>query len=231
MFPGLIDNEYYCLRLAREAGLPCAKAQIETIGSHSCLLIKRYDRKGEGDTLERLHQEDFCQALGISSRYKYQAEGGPSLAHCFELVRTTSARPAKDLIILFEAVLFNYLIGNNDAHGKNFSLLYTVSGTEQRVEFAPLYDLVSTAYYKELSPKMAMKIGSRYLPNDLRLRHWEAYWQAIGFSVKQALQRTKQFLERMDSILSASPKSAVEEAIQTIIKRRMARLLQNIHQA
>ncbi|MEN8255847.1 MAG: type II toxin-antitoxin system HipA family toxin [Verrucomicrobiota bacterium] len=231
VFPGLIDNENYCMRLAREAGLPCAQTQIETVGSHSCLLIKRYDRKGEGDNLERLHQEDFCQALGISSRYKYQAEGGPSLAQCFELVRTSSARPAKDLVILFEAVLLNYLIGNNDAHGKNFSLLYSVSGTERHVQLAPLYDLVSTAYYRELSPKMAMKIGSKYLPNDLRLRHWEAYWQAIGFSGKQALQRTRKFLERMDSILDVSPRSTVEEAIQSVIKTRMARLRQNMRQA
>jgi serine/threonine-protein kinase HipA len=231
VFQKLIDNENYCLRLARKAGLPCAEAQIETVGSHSFLMIKRYDRKGEGDNLERLHQEDFCQALGISSRYKYQAEGGPSLAHCFELIRTASARPAKDLIILFEAVLFNYLIGNNDAHGKNFSLLYTVSGTEQHIQLAPLYDLVSTAYYRELSPKMAMKIGSKYLPNDLKLRHWEAYWQAIGFSEKQALQRTRLFLERMNAILNTSPQSTVEEAIQTIIKTRMAQLHQNMRQA
>lgn len=231
VFPELIENENYCLQLARDIGLPCAQAHIATVGPHSCLLIKRYDRQGEGDNLERLHQEDFCQALGISSRYKYQAEGGPSLAQCFELVRTSSARPAKDLIILFEAVLFNYLIGNNDAHGKNFSLLYTVAGTQQHVQLAPLYDLVSTVYYRELSPKMAMKIGSKYLSNDLRFRHWEAYWQAIGFSVKQALQRTMQFMERMDSILNASPQGTVEETIQEIIKTRMARLRQNMRQA
>lgn len=231
VFPGLIDNEDYCMRLARETGLPCAQTRIETVGAHRCLLIKRYDRKGEGETLERLHQEDFCQALGITSRYKYQAEGGPSLARCFELVRTASAEPAKDLITLFEAVLFNYLIGNNDAHGKNFSLLYTGSGTEPYVHLAPFYDLVSTAYYPELSPKMAMKIGGKYLPNDLRLRHWEAYWQEIDFSVKQALQRTSQFLERMDSILNTAPQSTVEEAIQTIIRTRIARFRQNMRQA
>lgn len=231
IFPGLIDNEDYCMRLAGETGLPCAKTRIETVGSHRCLLIKRYDRNGEGETLKRLHQEDFCQALGITSRYKYQAEGGPSLAQCFELVRSASAEPAKDLIILFEAVLFNYLIGNNDAHGKNFSLLYTVAGAEPYVRLAPFYDLVSTAYYRELSPKMAMKIGGKYLPNDLRLRHWEAYWQDIGFSVKQALQRTGQFLERMDSSLNTTPQSAVEEAIQTIVKTRIARFRQNMRQA
>lgn len=229
VFPGLIENENYCLQLALDVGLPCAQAHIETVGPHSCLLIQRYDRKGEGDRLERLHQEDFCQALGISSRYKYQAEGGPSLAQCFELVRRVSAHPARDLIILFEAVLFNYLIGNNDAHGKNFALLYSISGTEQHVELAPLYDLVSTAYYRELSPKMAMKIGSKYLPDDLRIRHWELYWQAIGFSVKQSLKRTRKFLERMESVMDVSPQGSVEDAIQTIVKTRIAKLRQNMH--
>lgn len=231
VFPGLVDNEDCCMRLARETGLPCAQTRIETVGSHRCLLVKRYDRIGEGDNLERLHQEDFCQALGISSRYKYQAEGGPSLARCFELVRAASARPAKDLIVLFEAVLFNYLVGNNDAHGKNFSLLYTVSGPERHVHLAPLYDLVSTAYYRELSPKMAMKIGGKYLPDDLRSQHWEAYWQDIGFSAKQALQRTGQFLERMESILDTAPQSAVEEAIRTIIRTRIARFRQSMRQS
>jgi serine/threonine-protein kinase HipA len=146
-FPTLVENEAYCLWLAAECGLPSAEAEIVTIGEQRCLQIKRYDRRTEDNHVMRLHQEDFCQALGISSRLKYQNEGGPSLKSCFTLLRGASAQPARDLITLFEASIFNYLIGNNDAHGKNFSLLY--SPIEQRfsARLAPLYDLVCTAYF------------------------------------------------------------------------------------
>ena len=219
-FPGLVENEAYCLRLARAAGLPCAEAKPLTTGSHRCLLVTRYDRIGEGEQLQRLHQEDFCQAMGISSRYKYQAEGGPSLKQCFDLIRTASARPAKDLITLLETVVFNYLIGNNDAHGKNFSLLYVPSGESIQTTLAPLYDLVSTAAYPDLSPKMAMKIGSTYNPPDLRLRHWESFWETVGFSSKQANRHTRNFLERVDQLLPSSAQSQMEQTIQDIIANR-----------
>jgi len=224
-FPGLVENEAYCLRLARRTDLPAVEAQAINIGSYRCLLVERYDRRRESGRLYRLHQEDFCQAMGISSRYKYQSEGGPSLAQCFDLLRKASARPARDLVTLFETVLFNYLIGNNDAHGKNFSLLYS-AGTDTVVQLAPLYDLVCTVAYPNLSPKMAMKIGSEYVPADLRLRHWEACWQAIGFSPKQALAQTHRFMEKMEAALGDSTGSEMEESIRKIVRLRLQMLYQ-----
>lgn len=219
-FPGLVDNEAFCMKLAQKADLPTATVDAIQSGPHRCLMAERYDRVGEGDMLQRLHQEDFCQAMGIVSRYKYQNEGGPTLEQCFQLVRKSSSRPAKDLITLFEAVLFNYLIGNNDAHGKNFSLLYRPTDDQLRVELAPLYDLVSTAVYPELAPRMAMKIGSKYKPADLRLRHWEAFWDAIGFSKKQATRQTKDFLDRIDQLLQESAPDEMGDKVQEIIRSR-----------
>ncbi|MDF7824902.1 type II toxin-antitoxin system HipA family toxin [Pontiellaceae bacterium B12227] len=223
-FPGLAENEAYCLRLARAAGLPCADAKAITIGPHRGLLVRRYDRTGEGEQLHRLHQEDFCQAMGIPSRYKYQAEGGPSLKQCFDLIRIASSRPAKDLITLFEAVVFNYLIGNNDAHGKNFSLLYVPSGKSIQVQLAPFYDLVSTAAYPDLSPKMAMKIGSKYNPSDPRLRHWETFWESVGFSTAQSKKQTLRFLDRINQVLTDSAQSQMEQTIHDIIDTRHSAL-------
>jgi serine/threonine-protein kinase HipA len=223
-FPGLVENENYCLKLARTVGISCAHAEPFILENHRCLLVARYDRKQDDKQLVRLHQEDFCQALSIPSRLKYQAEGGPHLVHCFDLIRKASSRPAKDLISLFEAVLFNYLIGNNDAHAKNFSLLYVPAADRIRVEFAPLYDLVCTAIYDGLSQKMAMKIGGKYLPDDLRLRHWESYWNEIGFSIKQAQQRTRQFLEKMEQILPDSAENLTEKSIQRCVNNRLRTL-------
>ena len=229
IFSGLVENEAYCLRLARSMGIPSAEAEPMILGKQRCLLVTRYDRQRKNGQLHRLHQEDFCQALGIQSRLKYQSEGGPHLAHCFDLIRTASSRPAKDLVTLFEAVLFNYLIGNNDAHGKNFSLLYIQSEETLRTELAPLYDLVCTASYPDISSKMAMKIGGKYHPKELRIRHWETYWKLIGFSQKQAIAQTRQFTEKIEQILIGSPKNDVEETIQGIIQKRLSILHNTLH--
>jgi serine/threonine-protein kinase HipA len=71
-------------------------------------------------------------------------------------------------------VIFNVLIGNNDAHGKNFSFIYRKSSVSagNNIRFAPLYDLVSTLYYPELTKKMAMKIGGESCSDELRARHF-----------------------------------------------------------
>src|SRR5690606_42040524 len=104
-------------------GLPVAAVTIEKAGNIDYVLIERYDRvfRGADDRpiLDRIHQEDFCQALGIVPERKYQAEGGPSIKDCFDLLRKVSSLPVVDLGHLLDAVIFNFLIGNHDAHGKN----------------------------------------------------------------------------------------------------------------
>ena len=227
-FPQLAINEAHCLKLARSAGLPTTEAGVRTFGSHRCLVVERYDRvRNQAGHLQRLHQEDFCQALGVPTRIKYQNEGGPNLASCFQLLRQASTRPARDLIHLFNAVVFNFLIGNNDAHGKDFSLLYPRKDREATVQLAPFYDLVSTTSYPELSQKMAMKIGGSYIPDKLRRNDWEQHWEQIGFSKKQASRQTLQFAEQIES-LADSPSNTTEEIIGKIIQDRVNRLRETL---
>ena len=129
------------MRLAAMAGLEVADVEIGTAGPSRFLQVLRYDRKPlDGGQLERIHHEDFCQALGIPPELKYQQESGPNLKKCFELVRAVSSVPGPDVLRLFDAVVFNYLMGNNDAHGKNFPFLYR----DGAAGLAPLYDLVCT---------------------------------------------------------------------------------------
>ncbi|MGK0456174.1 MAG: serine/threonine-protein kinase HipA [Zhongshania aliphaticivorans] len=223
-FPKLVENEAYCLWLATQCGLPCAEAEVIDIGEQRCLFIKRYDRYIQDDNLIRLHQEDFCQALGISSRLKYQNEGGPSFENSFSLLRDASSQPARDLITLFESAIFNYLIGNNDAHGKNFSLLYSPISERFSARLAPLYDLVCTTYFQGLSPKMAMKVGGTYLPSEIRMKHWEILWEAIGFSKKRAAKQSLNFANKVEACLKPTPNDEVEAAIQKIIRHRIKSL-------
>jgi serine/threonine-protein kinase HipA len=176
-YPGLVFNELLCMKLAKEINLSVANAEARSVQGIDFLLVERYDRRlienAEGQkTYERIHQEDFCQALGITSTRKYQSEGGPSFKDCFELIRKVSSIPMLDLKRLLEAAIFNYLVGNNDAHGKNFSLIYPEKGVTR---LAPLYDLVSTVYYPDLSKKMGMKIGGEYDSEKVTPRHFDKF--------------------------------------------------------
>lgn len=155
-FPRLAANEAFCLALARAVGLDAAHGEWREVQGRAFLLVERYDRStGQGGT-QRLHQEDFAQALGVPSNRKYAAEGGPTFRDAFALLRSAATRPAREVLKLADAALFNVIIGNADAHAKNFSLLRRESG---EVVLAPLYDLVATRAWEELSPRLAMRFG------------------------------------------------------------------------
>ena len=142
------------------------------------LLVERYDRAAGNGRVERLHQEDFCQALGFPSSRKYAADGGPVFRDCFQLLRSSATRPAREVLKLFDAAIFNLIIGNADAHAKNYSLLYR----DNAVEIAPLYDLSATAAYPDLSPKLAMKIAGRSTLDDLKATDWGRFAEESGLT-------------------------------------------------
>jgi serine/threonine-protein kinase HipA len=199
-FAGVVFNEAYCMRLAATVGLSVAKTEVGRVEDVEYLLVERYDRTHrrttEGATLERLHQEDFCQALGIVSENKYQKEGGPSLKQCFALLREVSSAPVLDLARLLDAVIFNFLVGNNDAHGKNFSLLYRGAGTTiVETRLAPLYDLVSTRYYPELTRELAMKIGGEYSSDKVSKTNFEQLAEDAGLAKPLVRRRVPELAE------------------------------------
>ena len=183
---GSVYNEGFCMALAMRLKLSVASTSIRRVADRVYLLVERYDRLRQPDgSLQRLHQEDFCQALGVAPEYKYQNEGGPDLTQCFDLIRKATRPCAPQVLRLLDYVIFNALIGNHDAHAKNFSLIYTRRGTV----LAPLYDTLSTAVYANLTDKMAMKIGSKYKFTEVQKQHWEQFAQAAGLSPVQVKKR------------------------------------------
>ena len=222
-----VINEGFCLALAGAMQLKPANALIHTVSSRPFLLAESYDRTtdAQGNRL-RLHQEDFCQALGVVPEMKYQNEGGPDLAQCFDLVRRTTRPSAPQILRLFDYVIFNALIGNHDAHAKNFSLLYSGG----KAVLAPLYDTLSTAVYPTLLPKMAMKIGSKYKFSEVQARHWEQFAESAGLARAQAKKRILELAKTMPSTarkIQSDPEyifagSAVVEKIVTLIEQRCA---------
>jgi serine/threonine-protein kinase HipA len=183
---GSVYNEAFCLGLAKELGFEAAATQIGHTKKKTYLLVERYDRVLDSNgQLSRLHQEDFCQALGFPPELKYQNEGGPTITDGFNLIRKVTSPSAPNILRLLDYIIFNCLVGNNDAHAKNFSLLYGSKGTQ----LAPLYDVLSTAVYPDLSDSMAMKIGSKYHFEELHARHWMQMAELAQLGVPQVRRR------------------------------------------
>ncbi|MFQ6023920.1 MAG: type II toxin-antitoxin system HipA family toxin [Acidiferrobacterales bacterium] len=194
---GSVANEAFCINLAQAMGLPVPTAIIRE-GIDALYLVERYDReRGTDGRVRRLHQEDFCQALSLGPDLKYETEGGPSLQACFKLVRNYSFRPAADVNTLLSWVIFNYLIGNADAHAKNLSLLLPGSGPR----LAPFYDLLSTTVYPHLAARLAMRIGDEDRPDLIIGRHWEAFATDVEIRWKLLQEKLKSMSEK---IVSAS---------------------------
>jgi serine/threonine-protein kinase HipA len=193
-FPGLVDNEAFCMELARAVELPVATvSKRASVSGLSYLLVERYDRDLTADPIRRLHQEDICQALGRPSDRKYQSEGGPSVAEVVELLRLCSPMVARDLVTLWRALVLNWLIGNCDAHAKNFSLLYDAGNPM----LAPLYDLVSTTIYPELTRRLAMSIDGARQIDEVTIVAWVTLAGELEFSPRFASTTTTEMLERV----------------------------------
>lgn len=171
----LVENEAFCMALAKEMGLNVPETFILN-EDENVYVIKRYDRAfDEEGRVIRIHQEDFCQALGYSYREKYQEHGGPGYKECFNLVRELK-NPLADKIKLIGLVVFNCLICNYDCHAKNISIIYD-DGTAPAL--APFYDLVCVGVY-DLQSTFAMSIGDVFHPRDLSLGAWTKFAEEIG---------------------------------------------------
>jgi serine/threonine-protein kinase HipA len=220
-FEGVVFDEAFCMQLAAACALPAAGVQIRRVHEFDFLLVERYDRLKRPGAVERLHQEDFCQALGIVSEQKYQKEGGPSLKQCFALLRDVSSAPVIDLARLLDAIIFNYLVGNNDAHGKNFSIVYYGSGEDRQIRLAPLYDIVSTVQYPELSPDMAMRIGDEYSSEKVTLKNFEQLATDAGLGKPLVRARLQEMTGRVMAALSNVPvPNPVSEQVANLIRQR-----------
>lgn len=227
-----VTNEAFCMALARRMKLRVADTQILMAADQRILLVRRYDRRRADDgAWSRLHQEDFCQALGVPPDLKYQNEGGPDLQACFSLLRRATRPSAPEVIRLLDAVTFNALIGNHDAHAKNFSILYQ----QQRGVLAPLYDLLCTAVYLTLTDKMAMKLGSKYRFNEVQVRHWEQLAKAAGLSGAQTKKRAAGIAKRLPSCARGLQTEALYsgqplvERIISLIEQRCALTLERLN--
>lgn len=226
-----VRNELTCMRAAAELGLAVARAERREVLGREFLLVERYDRvPAPGGGQSRVHQEDFCQALGVATRMKYQAEGGPRFADLFGYLTERGARPAVDRLSLLRAALFNVLVGNADAHGKNFALLRGAEGPR----LAPLYDLLCTLVYEGLSPRYAMKVGGKAEFKDIELRHWERFAEECGLAAPQVRRELGEMAKRLPAAFDAArggDDSKVLDAVAEGIDLRCTAALSQLRRA
>jgi serine/threonine-protein kinase HipA len=226
-FPGLVANEVLCMTLARVMGLNVPPVSSRLIGNKPCIVVERYDRTTATDgAVTRIHQEDFCQALGFPPERKYQQEGGPLLRDCIGLLREWSTVAALDIRDFLDGLIFNVLIGNADAHGKNYSILYRKN--DRRL--APFYDLVCTLAWPELSKTPAMKIGKSESIETITPAHWQKMAQETGVGWPMLRERIVDLCGRSIDVLSnadvlvSANNPAMAERVAGIIHERAASL-------
>ena len=208
-----IQNEYICMKVAKEIGLEVAEVEIRKVGEIEFLLVERFDRKYSNNLeCERILQEDFAQSLGVQARDKYKV----TFKDCLKVLNQT-ATPANSKLRFVRQVIFNYLIGNTDAHAKNFSVYLTNDG----ITLTPAYDLLCSSIY-DCDQRIAMKIGKTRYYSDVTEKDWEIFAQDLDIShkiVQAELERQKEYLPKIVEKLAREPDCEVGFKILDYIKR------------
>jgi serine/threonine-protein kinase HipA len=203
-YDGFVENEYICLQLARSIGLPAARGDVRDFAGQRAIVVERYDRLPSPRGPTRVHQEDLCQALGVSSATKYENEGGPGIAPIVSILRTHSSDPAGDVSTFLDAIALNWIIGGTDAHAKNYSILIAA----RRVRLAPLYDIISVLPYSDPARdvrklKLAMRIGGEYQLDAVTWRQWAKLAQQVGVGEEEMITRVRQLAEFVGDTIGA----------------------------
>jgi serine/threonine-protein kinase HipA len=184
---GGVQNEAFCLTLARRMGIAVPAVTTGRAGARTYLLVQRYDRTNSGDRWRRLHQEDFCQGLGKppSAKYEFNQTGipGPTLSDMFDLTR--QHLPPTDIVRLLDIVAFHVLACNTDAHAKNYSVMLRGNGAS----LAPMYDVICGAIWGSVTKGFAQKIGGESRGENLTGAHWRRLARECGLNPKQVFER------------------------------------------
>lgn len=220
-----VYNEYFCMKLASKIGMNIPDVQIIE-GKHPLFLIERYDRIKEKDRVKRLHQQDFCQAFGITSDQKYEAEGGPSLVNVYGLMleNVSGRKRIESSFRIIDWVCFNLLIGNNDSHAKNLSFLMT----NKLHDLSPFYDLISTAIYPSLSTGFSFKIGGAFAFEKMGQKRMALEEEQLGIKEGVFTERMslvyKNIQETQDVLITEIdekfPKAKIHKRIKELILKR-----------
>jgi serine/threonine-protein kinase HipA len=185
--PGGVQNEAFCLTLAKRLGIPTPEVTTGRAGKRTYLIVKRYDRTDVGGRCRRLHQEDYCQALGKPPSAKYESNQtgtrGPTLKDMFDITR--QYMPPTEIVRLLDMMILNVLACNSDAHAKNYSIMIRAGNAS----LAPMYDVMCGEVWENVTKNLAQKIAGISRGDHLKRTHWQQFARECGLNPRQVIDR------------------------------------------
>lgn len=226
-YPGGASNEAWCMRLAKSCGLTTVDSEVIHVGDLAVFCVSRYDRHPTDGRIERIHQEDACQALGIetfNTREKYGSYNTKrmTLRAIANILRIHA--PAERLALLTHTA-FHVAIGNADAHGKNHSLLHLPDGT---IRLAPMYDAWSTIQYPELSRVLSLSIDKTFQLDAVTMSRLINEGTTWGLPVGDVTAAVYRVIEDLDSAFAdESLRLGLDISVEVVdgLQKRCASLL------
>lgn len=234
-----VDNEYYCLLLAKELGLNVPDAEIIKAGNVRALAVERFDRRwnAERTVLLRLPQEDMCQTFGLPSSVKYESDGGPGIARIMAFLMGSS-EALKDRYDFMKFQVFQWLIGATDGHAKNFSVFIQAGGSYR---LTPFYDIISAfpvlggtgIHISDLKLAMGLNAskGKKTAIDKIYPRHFLATAKVLRFPEVQMHEILSDFARMipaaLDNVKTSLPTDFPENvvtAVETNVLRLHGRL-------
>ena len=233
---GGIQNEAFCLTLARRMNIPTPNVTTGRAGERTFLLVQRFDRTNVGGRWRRLHQEDYCQALGKPPSAKYETNQtgirGPTLEDMFAVTRRHT--PPTDIVRLLDMVVVNVLACNTDAHAKNYSIMIRGSGAS----LAPMYDVMCGEVWESVTKNLAQKIADKGRGDHINGRHWHQFARECGLNPKQVIDRVAALARSViaeagaaESEVAVMPagRHAILDQTRQAVERRARALLAQLH--
>lgn len=208
---GIVTNEQLSMLAARKCGIDIPESFIVNIGkgtdSEVLFATKRYDRIinerseliGELRRPFRIHQEDFAQAMGISSYEKYEREGQNYAEKMFEIIRYNSRKPLEDQLSLWNRIVYNYALGNTDSHIKNHSLIYDPH--MEGICLAPAYDMISTVIYDSSTRDMSFNIGGIRNLDSINEECFKILAAKVGIGEKLAMDNYHKVIDCFENAI------------------------------
>ena len=208
----IVINEFFCMSLAKAVHLNVADVELYRVKEYPVLMVKRFDRIYKTNKVERLHVIDGCQILDLSPSYKYERNfgsgrdvkdirNGASFCKLFKISDICEV-PAKAKVQMLQWSIFNLIIGNSDAHGKNFSFFIDKNGMHP----TPYYDMLCILLHEGIDHDLAMAFGNEFDPDKIFAYQLREFCEDIGVNFKLVSQTVKKLC---DTVINAIQKEMI----------------------
>lgn len=210
-FPNIPENEQCCMDIAENLNIDVPLHCLIPLKDNSlAYAVKRFDRKKS----VKIHQEDFAQILEQTDKYKGSAE------QIGRKLKEISSAPGYDAQLFFERVILNFILGNGDAHLKNYSISYK---DKDNIRLAPAYDIICSKLVLPGEEDSAVTINGK--KNRLKIEDFDKLAEYLNIPLKV---RYEKFENKLDAIREIIDRSSIAKEKQQqfleIIEERLARL-------